>query len=112
MLPRTLEMLRSRAGPQMTALARALGSKQAELADRVTGLGGGPRRLSELGADRSRLEAAVKGITARPELQLTPDVPGRAGDPRADRKRLVGDADRGGAGPIRGPPVDRGSAWQ
>ena len=76
MLPRTLEMLRSRAGPQMTALARALGSKQAELADRVTGLGGGPRRLSELGADRSRLEAVVKGITARPELQLTPDVPG------------------------------------
>jgi alcohol dehydrogenase class IV len=76
MLPRTLEMLRSRAGPQMTALARALGSKQAELADRVTELGGGPRRLSELGADRRRLEAVVKGITARPELQLTPDVPG------------------------------------
>lgn len=76
MLPRTLEMLRSRAGPQMTALARALGSKQADLAKRVTELGGGPRRLSALGADRNRIEAAVKAISARPELQMTPDVPG------------------------------------
>ena len=76
MLPHTLEMLRSRAGPQMTALARALGAKQADLAQRVTELGGGPRRLSQLGADRDGIEAAVKAILARPELQLTPDVPG------------------------------------
>ncbi len=76
MLPHTLEMLRSRAGPQMTALARALGAKQAELAQRVTELGGGSRRLSQLGADRDGIEAAVKAILARPELQLTPDVPG------------------------------------
>ncbi len=76
MLPRTLEMLRSRAGPQMTALGRALGVKQAELAARVTELGGGPRRLSELGAERDGIEPAVKAIIARPELQMTPDVPG------------------------------------
>ena len=30
-----------------------------------------------------------KAIIARPELQLTPDVPGAARDPRADRNRLV-----------------------
>jgi alcohol dehydrogenase class IV len=76
MLPHTLEMLRSRAGPQMTALARALGAKQADLAQRVTELGGGRRRLSQLGADQDGIEAAVKAILARPELQLTPDVPG------------------------------------
>jgi alcohol dehydrogenase class IV len=76
MLPRVLEMLRSRAGPQMTALARALGTKQTELAARVTELGGGPRRLRDLGGDRKDIEAAVKAITARQELQATPDVPG------------------------------------
>ena len=77
MLPRILEMLRSRAGPQMTALARALGTKQAELADRVDrSSAAGPGGSRELGADRSRLEEAVKAIIARPELQLTPDVPG------------------------------------
>jgi alcohol dehydrogenase class IV len=76
MLPHTLEMLRSRAGPQMTALARALGVKQADLAQRVTELGGGPRRLSQLGAEEDGIEAAVKAIIARPELQLTPEVPG------------------------------------
>jgi alcohol dehydrogenase class IV len=76
MLPHTLEMLRSRAGPQMTALARALGVKQADLAKRVAELGGGPRRLSELGAEQRGIEAAVRSIMARQELQLTPDVPG------------------------------------
>jgi alcohol dehydrogenase class IV len=69
-------MLRSRAGPQMTALARALGVKQADLAKRVAELGGGPRRLSELGAEQRGIEAAVRSIMARQELQLTPDVPG------------------------------------
>jgi alcohol dehydrogenase class IV len=76
MLPRTLETLRSRAGTQMTALARALGTKQADLAKRVTELSGGPRRLSQLGAEKDGIEAAVKAIMARPELQMTPDVPG------------------------------------
>jgi alcohol dehydrogenase class IV len=76
MLPHTLEMLRSRAGPQMTALARALGVKQADLAKRVAVLGGGPRRLAELGAEKGGIEAAVRAIIARPELQMTPDVPG------------------------------------
>ena len=76
MLPHNLDLLLSRAGPQMTGLARALGVKRADLVARVTALGGGPRRLSQLGADRNGIEPAVKAITARPELQLTPDVPG------------------------------------
>ena len=40
MLPHVIEALIPRAGKQMTAFARALGVKQAELVDRVTELGG------------------------------------------------------------------------
>lgn len=76
MLPHTLAMLESRAGKQMTALARALGVKRAELFARVTELGGGPRKLSDLDPDREGIEPAIKAMLARPELQLTPDVPG------------------------------------
>lgn len=76
MLPHTLEALRPRAGRQMTALARALGCRRADLAKRVRRLGGGRRRLSELGAEPERLNRAVRAILARPELRSTPDVPG------------------------------------
>ncbi len=78
LLPWTIEALIPRAGKQMTALARALGTKRAELPARIVELGGGPRRLSELGADRAQLDAAVNGILERPELRLTPDVPGES----------------------------------
>lgn len=76
-LPRSLEALVPRAGWQMTALARALGTKRAALADRVENLGGGPRRLSDLGADRSKLELSLDAILGRDELQMTPDPPDR-----------------------------------
>ena len=76
MLPRVLEALIRRAPKQMGALARALGTKRDGLRERTEELGGGPRRLSQLDPDRDRLDAAVKAIMARPELQLTPDVPG------------------------------------
>ena len=78
----------------MTALARALGTKRAELPDRIVELAGGRRRLSKLGADRDRLDEAVRAIMERPELRLTPDVPGRARDPRADRQGLVAEQSR------------------
>jgi len=78
LLPLTMEMLLPRASKQMTALARALGGKRDELPRRLTELGGGRRRLSELGAERDLLDEAVKGIIARPELRDTPDVPGEA----------------------------------
>jgi alcohol dehydrogenase class IV len=76
MLPRVLEALLPRAPKQIGALARALGTKRDGLRERAEELGGGPRRLSQLDPDRNRLDAAVKAIMARPELQLTPDVPG------------------------------------
>ena len=76
MLPHTMEAMRQRCGKQMTALARALGTKQAGLFDRLVELGGGPRRLKDLGdADRRQLGEAVKAIMARPELQMTPEPP-------------------------------------
>ena len=78
LLPWTIEALIPRAGTQMTALARALGTKRAALPARIVELGGGPRRLSELGADRADLDPAVRGILERPELRLTPDVPGES----------------------------------
>ena len=76
MLPRVLEALIPRAGKQMTALARALGTTRKDLRGRVEELGGGARRLRDLDPDRERLNEAVKAIMARQELQLTPDVPG------------------------------------
>jgi alcohol dehydrogenase class IV len=76
-LPRAIEALIPRAGTQMTALARALRVKRAELPARIEQLGGGRRRLSQIGAEKGEaLDRAVKAIMARQELQLTPDVPG------------------------------------
>jgi len=76
-LPRALEALIPRAGTQMTALARALGTKRAGLAERVEELSGGRRTLSALGADRAKLELALDAILDRDELEMTPDAPGR-----------------------------------
>jgi alcohol dehydrogenase class IV len=78
MLPHTMEAMRRRASKQTTALARAIGSKQAELCERLVELGGGPRRLSELGAERELIPDAVQGILAREELKMTPDPPDEA----------------------------------
>jgi maleylacetate reductase len=76
-LPHALTALVPRAGTRMTALARALGTKRAGLADRVVELGGGPRRLGELGADPAKLELALDAMLDRPELEMTPDPPAR-----------------------------------
>jgi alcohol dehydrogenase class IV len=78
MLPRTLDAMIPRAEKAMVALAGALAAEPGELRARVEALGGGRRRLSDLGADESRLDAALDAIEARGELQLTPDPPGRA----------------------------------
>lgn len=78
LLPLTMGMLMQRAGPQMTALARALGTKRAGLERRLVELGGGPRRLGELEPDADRVDDAVRTILARPELADVPDPPGEA----------------------------------
>jgi alcohol dehydrogenase class IV len=75
MLPLTMQALVPRIGTEMTALARALGVKRADLMKRLRELGGGRRRLGDLGADRKLIDDAVKGMLARQELRLTPDVP-------------------------------------
>jgi alcohol dehydrogenase class IV len=75
MLPHTMEAMRDRAPRAIAALARALGTSKARMGERITELGGGPRRLSKLGAKKGAVKEAVKGILARPELQLTPDPP-------------------------------------
>jgi alcohol dehydrogenase class IV len=76
LLPHTLAAMRDRAPEAIAALAEALGTDPAGLPARVERLGGGPRPLGELGADPQRLEAAVRGILARDELNRTPDPPG------------------------------------
>jgi hypothetical protein len=77
MLPRTLDAMIPRAEKAMVALAGALGAEAGDLRARVEALGGGPRRLGDLGAEPKRIDAALDAIEARGELQLTPEPPGR-----------------------------------
>ena len=76
-LPRALEALIPRAGKQMTALARALGTRRDALGPRVEELAGGRRALGRSGRDRSKLELALDVILDRGELEMTPDPPDR-----------------------------------
>ena len=76
-LPRVTEALIPRAGTQMTALARALGTSRKRLAERIDELAGGRRGLGAIGADRARLDAALDAIEDRSELAMTPRTPGR-----------------------------------
>lgn len=77
MLPRTMEAMRSRAPAAMKALAWALGTSVESIGERIEELGGGRRRLSELGADERAVEGALDAILARGELGMTPDPPDR-----------------------------------
>jgi len=78
MLPRTMAALRARAPDAIRDLARALGTKIVALEERLTELGGGPRRLSSYGAERDGIDGAVTAILERPELRFTPDPPEEA----------------------------------
>jgi alcohol dehydrogenase class IV len=78
MLPRTMEALRDRVPAAIAALADALGTDAAGVATRIEELGGGRRRLGELGADADRLDEALDAIEQRGELRMTPDPPNRA----------------------------------
>ncbi len=77
MLPRTMGAMTDRAPRAMAALANALGCSVEDLPARIEALGGGRRRLSELGARESDVDAALDGILDRAELGMTPDPPGR-----------------------------------
>jgi alcohol dehydrogenase class IV len=77
MLPRTMAVMLSRAPEAIESLSCALGTEPSQVDSRIEALGGGPRRLGELAADRGRLETALNAILSRPELAKTPDPPGR-----------------------------------
>jgi len=76
MLPRTMEMMRPRAPEEIAALAHAVSAEPDEIRRRIELLGGGPRRLSDLGAKPDRLESARDAILQRSEYENTPQPPG------------------------------------
>jgi maleylacetate reductase len=76
-LPRAMEAMRNRAPEAMSALARSLGTSRKRIGERIEELAGGLRRLSDLGADHSKLETAVATMLGRSELRMTPDPPDR-----------------------------------
>jgi maleylacetate reductase len=76
-LPVAMNAMRDRAPEAIGALAGALGTRADTIASHIEELGGGPRRLSDLGADRGRLDDALDAILERGELGMTPDPPGR-----------------------------------
>jgi len=78
LLPHTMRAMRSRAPEAIEALAAALGTTAGRIGSRITKLGGGKRRLRDLGADERRIEPALDGILARAELANTPDPPNRS----------------------------------
>jgi alcohol dehydrogenase class IV len=87
MLPRTMEMMHSRAPEEIAALAAALGARPREIRRRIESLAGGPRRLRDLAANPDRLESARHAMLQRSELQNTPDPPGPE-----ELRRLLEDA--------------------
>jgi alcohol dehydrogenase class IV len=76
MLPRTMAMMRPRFPKALDALAQSLGVPAESLEDRIIGLGGGPRKLSDLGAEPERIPAAVDAIHTRVANAPIPDPPG------------------------------------
>jgi alcohol dehydrogenase class IV len=77
LLPLTMEAMRSRAPAAIAFLAEALGTNPAGIHERIEALGGGPRKLRDLAADRGKLRRALDAILSRAELRNTPDPPGR-----------------------------------
>jgi alcohol dehydrogenase class IV len=77
MLPLTTEAMRPRAPETIASLAGALGTDPDGLRERIEALGGGPRRLGDLGADHGRLRRAVEATMSRSDLRQTPDAPSR-----------------------------------
>lgn len=76
-LPRALDFIAARAPDNLTALAEALATTTGEIEPRVLELGGHPKGLGALGADRSKLDQALDSMLVRPELAFTPEPPTR-----------------------------------
>ncbi|MGI9020640.1 MAG: iron-containing alcohol dehydrogenase [Solirubrobacterales bacterium] len=67
MLPHTMAAMREREPGAIEALAEGLGTDLGGLEDRLTELGGGPRRLADLDPDRSGLDGVLDSVHARIE---------------------------------------------
>jgi alcohol dehydrogenase class IV len=78
-LPRAMALMATRAPEAIADLATAIGANPdaASIEARILELGGDPPGLGELGGDRARLDDALDGILARPELGFTPGAPDR-----------------------------------
>jgi alcohol dehydrogenase class IV len=77
-LPQAMIAMRTRAPGPIHDLAQALGTSSEQIGERIEELAGGRRSLGEIGADRERLEEALDGIEARPDLKvMTPGAPDR-----------------------------------
>lgn len=77
-LPRAMAFLAPRAPDDLAPLAAAIGTTRGEIEARLLELGGDPPGLGALGADRSKLDAALDSMLLRPELAFTPGPPTRA----------------------------------
>jgi len=76
LLPHTMEAMSGREPAAIAALAEAVGSGPDGLCRRLTALGGGRRRLSEMGAEAAMLEAPLGSIEARLGAMTEPPGPG------------------------------------
>jgi maleylacetate reductase len=77
MLPLTIELLARRSPQAAGHLARALGTEVGGLGERMGGLAGGRRRLSELGLDRARMVDVREAVLERVELRNLAPPPDR-----------------------------------
>ncbi len=78
LLPHTMSAMAHRAPRQITALAGALGTSAGAIGARISELGGGPRTLSDIGADRDRIDEVLDAVEARGDAQAqTPNAPDR-----------------------------------
>ena len=71
-LPRVMEMLRTRAPEQIGALAKALGTRPHTIGTRIDKLGGGRRHLGEVGGEEAMINPALDAIMERGDLASTP----------------------------------------
>lgn len=74
-LPHAVSFLTPQAPTQFASLAKALNTNPDALAPRIRELGGNPAGLGDLGADRTKLPAAIEAILQRPELAHVPTPP-------------------------------------
>ncbi len=76
-LPRAMAFMAPRAPDGLAPFAAAIGSEPAEVDRRLLELGGNPKGLGELGAERAKLEPVLDAMLQRPELDFSPRPPTR-----------------------------------